>query len=287
LPIKGFDKFREKLPDFSGKKIVILLIYAFLMIAAAFFVFTTFDSLPNSLATSGAGAFLMSFFPLFGVVVVEIVGLLLVWKLWFWRDKVKAKYGAIAYQRVFLVGFGGIIWIIAIAFSQYFPYYSFAQTFWASSPLQILATPLQAFLGVAGTAVFYLKDAVAGLLFVVGILMCTRAIQVFGFDYMVVLYMYFPEESQIQENEIYSVLRHPTYAGVLLICLGGAFFTFTFLSFAAYLIYLVGFYAHVHFVEEKELIQRFGDSCEDYRRKVPAFFVNPKKFRVFLRYLLK
>jgi hypothetical protein len=27
--------------------------------------------------------------------------------------------------------------------------------------------------------------------------MCTRAIQVFGFDYMVVLYLYFPEESKI------------------------------------------------------------------------------------------
>jgi protein-S-isoprenylcysteine O-methyltransferase Ste14 len=104
---------------------------------------------------------------------------------------------------------------------------------------------------------------------------------------MFVVYLYFPEESQIQENEIYSVLRHPVYAGGLLIALGGAFLTFTLFSFATYLILLIGFYLHVHFVEEKELIQRFGDSYREYRMKVPAFFVSPKSIRVFFSFLLK
>lgn len=188
---------------------------------------------------------------------------------------------------MFLVSFAGILWIIAIAVNQYIPYYSFAQGFWATSPLQALATPLETFFGIASSIVFYIKDALAVILFIIGLLTCTQAIQTFGFDYMFVVYLYFPEESQIQENEIYSALRHPVYAGGLLIALGGAFFTFTFLSFATYVILLTGFYLHVHLVEEKELIQRFGDSYREYRRKVPAFFVSPKNIGTFLRFLFK
>jgi protein-S-isoprenylcysteine O-methyltransferase Ste14 len=132
-----------------------------------------------------------------------------------------------------------------------------------------------------------LKRRVSSASFHIGLLTCTRAIQVFGFDYMVVLYLYFPEESKIQENRIYSVLRHPTYAGAILIAQGGTFFTFTFLSFATYVLLLVGFCLHVHFVEEKELIKRFGDSYRNYRQKVPAFFINLNNLSVFLRFLFE
>jgi len=45
--------------------------------------------------------------------------------------------------------------------------------------------------------------------------MLARAISVFGIDYMAVVYLYFPEESEVIENETYSVLRHPTYAGLI------------------------------------------------------------------------
>jgi protein-S-isoprenylcysteine O-methyltransferase Ste14 len=285
--IKGFNKFREKLPAFSGKKIVILPIYAICMIIIAFLVYVTFDSLPETLAPSGINGNLLSFFPLFGAIIIEITGFILVWQLWFWRDNLKEKYGPTSYQRVFLIGFGGIIWILTVAINQFIPYYSFAPTFWTSSPLQVLATPIETFFGIAGPVMFYFKDALAVLLFIMGFLMCTRAIQVFGFDYMVVIYLYFPEESKLQENEIYSVLRHPTYAGALLIALGGTFFTFTLLSFAVYVIFLIGFYLHIHFVEEKELIQRFGDSYRNYRKNVSAFFVSPRKMSIFLGFLFR
>lgn len=257
------------------------------MISIAFVIYFTFDTLPATLAASGTNETLLSFFPLFGVIIIESVGFLLVWQLWLWRDKLKTKYGPTSYQRVFLFGFSGIIFVITIAINQYVPYYSFAPNFWISSPVHVLATPLETFFGIAGPIIFYIKEALSVIFLIVGFLMCTRAIQTFGFDYMVVLYLYFPEESKIQKNEIYSALRHPTYAGVLLIALGGSFLTFTLLSFAVYLIFLVGFYIHVHFVEEKELIQRFGDSYRKYQMKVPAFFVNPDNMRVFLRFLLK
>ena len=285
--IKGVDKWRAKVPAFSGKKVIILPIFMICMVSLAFLVYVTFDAFPNLFAASGIIASLLSFFPLFGVIIIEIAGFMLVWQMWLWKDKLKEKYGPISYQQVFLVGFGGVTWILTVAINQFIPYYSFAPTFWASSPLQVLATPIETFFGNAGPLIFYLKDVLVVFLSIIGLLMCTRAIQVFGFDYMVVLYLYFPEESKIQENKIYSVLRHPTYAGALLIALGGAFLTFTFLSFATYVLLLIGFYVHIHFVEEKELIQRFGDSYRNYRKKVPAFFINPNNLSIFLRFLFE
>jgi hypothetical protein len=159
--IKGFNKFREKIPALSGKKIAILPIYAICMITIAFTVYVTFDSLPAVLTASGINEIALSLFPLFGIIIIEVSGFLLMWQVWLWRDYLKAKYGPTSYQRMFLVGFAGILWILTVAANQYLPYYSFAQGFWASSPLQALATSLETFLGTASSVVFYIKDALA------------------------------------------------------------------------------------------------------------------------------
>jgi len=46
-------------------------------------------------------------------------------------------------------------------------------------------------------------------------------------------------------------------------------------------------YIHIHFVEEKELMDRFGDSYREYRNENPAFFI-PLKIGVYsLNILLK
>ena len=103
---------------------------------------------------------------------------------------------------------------------------------------------------------------------------------------MTVIYLYFPEESKIQNHKIYSVLRHPTYTGALLVGLGGMFSTLTLYSVIFFIVYLVAFYIHIHFVEEKELIARFGPSYQGYMNKVPTFFVNPDKLGAFLGFLL-
>jgi len=283
--IKGFDKFRKKLPILSGKKIAIIPLYIICISTIAFLIYTTFDTLPELLMSSGASMILLSFFPFFGVLLVEITGLFLVWQMWLWRSRLKKKYGPTSYQRIVFSGFAGIIMVITLAFNQYIPYYSYAPAFWASSPLQILATPLENFFGGAGLILFYVKEILAVILLILGLMMCARAVQVFGVDYMAVVYLYFPEESHIQENEIYSVLRHPAYSSLLIIALGGTFHTFTALSLLAFLTFLLGFYVHIYFVEEKELIQRFGDSYKSYQKKIPAFFIRPKDINIFLRFL--
>lgn len=285
--IKGFDKFREKLPILSGKRIAVIPLYIIFISIIAFLIYTIFDTLPELLMSSGASMILLSFFPFFGVLLVEITGLFLVWQMWLWRNHLKKKYGPTSYQRIVFSGFAGIIMVISIAFNQYIPYYSYAPAFWASSPLQILATPLTNFFGGTSSMLYYVKEILAVTLLITGLMMCARAIQVFGVDYMAVVYLYFPEESQIQDNEIYSVLRHPAYASLLIIALGGTFHTFTALSFLAFLTFLLGFYVHIYFVEEKELIKRFGDSYKSYQKKVPAFFIRPRDINIFLRFLLR
>lgn len=287
MPIKGFDRFRQKLPALPGTKIVVLPILAVCVTAAALTICIALDTLPSTLASYGVSTILLSFFPLFGVLLVASAGFFLVWQMWLRRDYLSSRYGPLSYQHAFPFGLAGVASIFVVVVNQYLPYYSFAPAFWAASPLQFIATPLETYLGTAGPAVFFLKYTLAAILTITGLLMIARAIQVFGVDYMAVVYLYFPEESKIQRSEIYSVLRHPTYAGVLTIGLGGTLITFTLLSFVAFLIFLTGFYIHIHFVEERELIQRFGDSYRDYRRRVPAFLVAPSRIGTLLGFLFK
>jgi len=43
---------------------------------------------------------------------------------------------------------------------------------------------------------------------------------------------------------------------------------------------------YIHFGEEKELMDGFGDSYRDYRNKTNAFFVHPKNWGLFFKYLI-
>ena len=103
--------------------------------------------------------------------------------------------------------------------------------------------------------------------------MIARSMLTFGFDYMTVVYLYFPEESELQEHQIYSILRHPTYAGLIVISLGGMVLQFNIYSICFFSLFYLVFYIHIHYVEEKELIERFGMSYKEYRDNTRAFFV--------------
>jgi protein-S-isoprenylcysteine O-methyltransferase Ste14 len=106
----------------------------------------------------------------------------------------------------------------------------------------------------------------------------------FGIDYMAVVYLYFPEESEIQDHAIYSVIRHPTYLGAALLGAAGLFFRFSVYS----ILFFVIIYLILRFQisrEEKELIERFGNGYDDYRKRVPALLVSPSKIREYFRFL--
>jgi hypothetical protein len=77
MKLKGFDKFRLKIPALAGRKIIILPIYFIGMISLALFVLITFFSLPNRFQPQGWDPSLLSFLPLFGFLMLGVLGFLL------------------------------------------------------------------------------------------------------------------------------------------------------------------------------------------------------------------
>jgi protein-S-isoprenylcysteine O-methyltransferase Ste14 len=285
MKIKGIEKFREKIPILAGKKIFLLPVYAIFILSLCILALIGVDSIPDLAESSGVNPILLSFFPLIGVLIIGAIGLVLIYQMWFWRRVLKAKYGPLSYQHIFLVGFAGVACMISLSVNLYVHFWVYSPIFWATSQLKFLAVPLDVYFYSIGAVLFCGKMALTLLCLGLGITTMIRSIQVFGFDYMTVIYLYFPEESEIQDNEIYSVLRHPAYAGMLLIGLGGVFYTFTLYSIIFFIVELSAFYIHIHFVEEKELIERFGPSYREYMKKVPAFLVRPNKMRIFFGFL--
>ncbi len=286
MKLKGIDKFLAKIPKFSGNKIILFPIYIIVVIFTSIFIQLTFDRLPSQIPASGGNNYILALLPVFGVLLIGLLGLILVYQMWYYRNRLKAKYGELAYQKIFLVGFAGIVLLISIPIHNYLSNFIWNDSINSPYLYIILSNSLTNYI-VFGSSIFFLIRILIGFFFLmIAFLMFYRSFTIFGFDYMVVLYLYFPEESELQDHEIYNLLRHPTYAALIVLCFGGMILQLNLYSIIDFIIYYIIFYIHVHFVEEKELIQRFGDSYNEYRKKVPAFFVKPKKLKSFLKILL-
>jgi protein-S-isoprenylcysteine O-methyltransferase Ste14 len=119
-----------------------------------------------------------------------------------------------------------------------------------------------------------------------GTLLGLRTVLTFGVDYLTMVYVYFPEESQLANHAIYNILRHPAYAAVQFIAFGLALLNGSWAALAGALFFLLGLWGWVGLVEEKELIQRFGPAYVEYRKRVPAFWPHPRDLKAFFRFLI-
>jgi protein-S-isoprenylcysteine O-methyltransferase Ste14 len=130
---------------------------------------------------------------------------------------------------------------------------------------------------------------IAGWYFLlIGSALWIRAIIVFGLDNLTMLYVYFPEKSRRVENNIYSVLRHPVYAGALRISIGLALLNGNaFALFSGLLLMPFGLTVWARLVEEKELIERFGTEYLEYRKRTPAFWPRLRNLGMFYQFVLK
>ncbi len=286
MNIKGAKKFREKIPKFSGKKIIMLPLYIISVFTISLTIQLYFDLLPTVIPFEGMLGYLSISFPILGVMLMASLAIFLVYQMWYHRDRLKAKYGQLSYQRVFLAGFGGVVVIFSILLHNFIPFYLWNLSFWSQSPFWVFITPLTSYITPIAPTLEYIRLFLGGFLCVLGVVMIFRAIETFGIDYMTVVYLYFPEESELHDHKIYSILRHPTYSGILFLCFGGMIIQLTLYSIIFFLILYIGMYIHVHFVEEKELINRFGDSYTEYRKKTPAFFVHPKNWGLFFKFFI-
>ncbi|MFW9971455.1 MAG: methyltransferase family protein, partial [Candidatus Odinarchaeota archaeon] len=245
-----------------------------------------FDLLPAIIPVVGVLGYLIVIFPILGVFLMGFIAILLVFQMWSNRDRLKAKYGPLSYQKIFLVGFGGVIIIFSIVVHTLIPFYLWEFNFWSMAPFSIFITPLTSYFSSISLVLGYIRLFLGLFICILGGMMMGRSIETFGIDYMTVTYLYFPEESELQDHKIYSVVRHPAYSGILLICLGGMIIYLTLYSIIFFLILYSGMYIHIHFVEDKELINRFGDSYKEYRKKTPAFFVYIKRWGSFFKFIL-
>ncbi len=100
------------------------------------------------------------------------------------------------------------------------------------------------------------------------------------------LYVYHPEEGRIIDSKIYGILRHPVYAGVLRVAIGLALINGNANSIAFAILLPLGVIGWIRLVEERELIERFGRSYLDYRKRVPAFFPKLRDLAAFFNFLL-
>jgi len=119
----------------------------------------------------------------------------------------------------------------------------------------------------------------------IGALLWIRSAFDCGAENLAFLHVYHPEKEKVAKSGIYGILRHPIYAGMLMISTGLASLNGNGNSLVFIIFIPLGFISWIRLVEEKELIERLGKSYLEYRQNTPAFW--PKlqdtgKFFVFL-----
>jgi protein-S-isoprenylcysteine O-methyltransferase Ste14 len=284
LQLKGIEKLREKLPAYPGKKIAILPIMAVIGGLLAYIFLIILDIIPrvfNDIAFLGV---IEPFVPLLGSIFIATLALWLIWGVWNKRARMKKLHGNLAYQKIILRGLTGVFLIPSLVFHSFTSIRSLPP----SPPVNDLtiqwSRSLLPLFGIAPEIELWIRIILSGILIILGMLTVRSAILTFGLDYMAVVYLYFPEESEIQEHEIYSVIRHPTYLGGILLGVAGLFFRFSVYSILMCLVVFLVFRLQI-WREEKELVERFGEGYIEYRKRVPALFVRPSKLKSYFKFL--
>jgi protein-S-isoprenylcysteine O-methyltransferase Ste14 len=284
--LKGLEKLREKLPGLRGVRIALLPIGAILSFVAGLIFLLSLDTIPR---LNPANAFLRDveyLLPVLGPIANGVAGWGLVYLIWHRKDRYLAVYKESAYQRGILYGVLGIPLIMGIVIHAYLP---IDQLLGISPATQIaveLSSPIITFSSGWKALEWVITVPGSLLLLLTGLATILRSLLTFGLDYMGLVYLYHPEESEVQDHGIYSVVRHPAYMGLLLIALGGFLARLSIYSLGSFLILVLGFICHLRLVEERELKQRFGPSFLDYMRKVPGLYVKPSKLPVFIKFLI-
>src|SRR4030042_3598322 len=100
------------------------------------------------------------------------------------------------------------------------------------------------------------------------------------------VHVYHPFEGPLVTTQIHGVLRHPVYAGVLRVIIGLALLNGNANALVFIFFMPLGLTGWIRLVEERELIERFGQTYLEYRKKVPAFWPRIRDIPNYLRFLL-
>lgn len=250
--IPGLDRLATHFPFINSRQrwqIFALALACFLLAMA---VLTLFDLYWPSGALVGQFAILLG-------------GQFLVAQIIWHRNRFRSRWGDAAYQRaVMRYGVTGLpIVLAAVANIPFLP------------GERILAGWLGAVAMVAGV-----------YLLLLGLALWLRAALTFGMDNLAMVYVYYPQEGRIVQSSIYSVLRHPVYAAVIRVGIGLALLRGVPFALAFGLFMPLGMMLWLRLVEERELVERFGNGYLEYRRKVPAFWPGVKGWPQMVRFVV-
>jgi len=282
--LKGMDKLHEKLPAYPGKRLGLIPLVGMITSLMAYLFLIALDMLPRVFSGMEILVALEPYIPVLGSLFVATIGFLLIGSVWSKRDSMKEKYGELAYQKMIPRGIVGVFMIPPLVFHAFTSIRSLPPSPPANSLTIQWSTPLLQLLGIPLEVDIWLRMIISGLFIIFGALTVRSALLTFGLDYMGVVYLYFPEESKVVNHEIYSVVRHPTYLGGILLALASLMFRFTIYSIILSIITALVFRLQVR-REDKELVERFGDSYGNYKREVPALYVRLRDIPTYLRFL--
>jgi protein-S-isoprenylcysteine O-methyltransferase Ste14 len=252
MKFKGMDELAKHVPELksTGGRILIVF-YAISLVALVTAYFIVTDNIPTWSIDSQ-------------IIIVSLGFLIL--SLFFSRKQAyKDKYGELAYRNAFAhyIMPGLALIFGAVAHAGYMNGPEIPQGWW--------------------TNVFL---ALGWLSLLIGAALCVRSIFTFGADNLALLYVYYPQDGRIINSTIYGILRHPIYAGVLRLFIGLALINGNANSIAFAILIPLGFVGWTRLVEERELVERFGDNYLDYRKRVPAFFPKLRDLGIFFKFLL-
>ena len=253
MDFKGMDQLRKHVPDLQTRGGEARAGLAMLgMIALVTFFFILMDHIFPAWALENE-------------IIVMALGFFVMSQFFSQKKRYQQKYGELAYRNAFahfvIPGLGIIL--ASVFHNGYMPGPEIPSGLWWENVLV----------------------ALGWVSIIVGVGLWFRGIMAFGADNLALLYVYYPEEGRLVDSNIYSVLRHPTYAGILRIGIGLGLLNANWYSFIIALLMPLGMTGWIRLVEEKELLERFPNYA-DYRKRVPAFFPKPKDLGKFFRFLI-
>ena len=251
-PLKGFDKLSSHLPVLKKRFGLARLLLIPALIAFLIYMFFSIEDSTWQL------------WLLDGEVVLGTLGYVILSLFFRLKDALKEQYGSKAFELAFTrIALPGLAIVFSVA----------ARVGYIPGPL------IPRFTG------YLILPILGGLLILIGAMLWARAVDAIGVDYLTMLYVYYPREGQVVDHAIYGVIRHPVYAAGLWIIFGLALLNGTWFGPVLAVFFLLGVWGWLRLVEEKELIERFGPSYVEYRKRVPAFWPRPGQIPAFFRFL--
>ena len=289
---------KEMLKHLPDRPKYILKLFLLQVVLVALFTLTVLfilDVLPSLLPSVDWLTVLEPYIPPIGSMLAIIGGLSTVHVVWRKRDKFISQDKKRAFQKSAKYTFTGIPIAMAGIIHMFLPVSWLAEKIFSvtvfRNPLTTLfQTPIGKLIATAAGNSNY-NAIIARIVFSVMFLMIAlltmfRTIFVFGIDNAAMVYVYYPEESKIIDHKIYSIVRHPLYVSVFLLMISALISNFSIYSVIISIVFILCFSYHIYGVEEKELIERFGEGFKEYRKEVPALIIHPRNWIKFFKFLI-